>query len=175
MQDNLGILSFPVGSYIVATASRLRQSDSSSGELVLSKVERDELKVRLLELEGEKRSFEERYDVLAGEKASLQDQLEEEIARRKVVEEDLGWLLQKGIVRVVDKVVKSAEFSLGVRQIKMACVAIGVENGKQVILEQVVDRIVFREPDTTVEHAQVMHATVKIFHGDRLYLLHFPG
>lgn len=97
---------------------------------------------------GEKRSFEERYDLLAGEKVSLEDQvatldgsverfsqrievlveekrvlesqadctnkrLEEEIARRKVAEEDLGWLLQKGIVRVVDKVVESISLCWG--------------------------------------------------------------
>lgn len=60
---------------MVATASRLRQSDSSFGELALIKVERDELKVRLLELEGEKWSFEECFDLLAGEKASLEDKV----------------------------------------------------------------------------------------------------
>lgn len=39
--------------------------------------------------------------------------LEEEVAKRKVVEENLGWLLQKGIVRVVDKVIESVKIALG--------------------------------------------------------------
>lgn len=56
--------------------------------------------------------------------------LEEEGMRMKVVEDDLKWLLQKGIIRVVNKVVESSEFSLGVRRVKAACMAIGVESSK---------------------------------------------
>lgn len=128
--------------------SHLSRNESSSSKLALIKVEKDELKATLLELEGEKQSFEERYDLFAGEKESLEDKvaaldgsvehfsqrieflveekkvlesrancvnkwLEEDIAREKFGDEDLGWLLQKGIFRVVDKFVESAEFSLG--------------------------------------------------------------
>lgn len=52
-----------VGSYMVATASRILQSGSSFGELSLIKFEQDELKMRLLEFEGEKRLFEKHYDL----------------------------------------------------------------------------------------------------------------
>ncbi|CAH1412212.1 unnamed protein product [Lactuca virosa] len=46
----------------------------------------------------------------------------------------------------------------------MSCVASGVENGKQVIREQVVaEKFVFREKDATLEHAQAMHAAIKSF------------
>lgn len=104
---------------------------------------------KLLEFEGEKRSFEERYDILAREKASLEDkaatldesvkrfsmcievlveeknifedrvdradkQLGEEVEKRWSAEDDLGWLLQKVIVSVVDKVVECFEFAVGV-------------------------------------------------------------
>lgn len=115
-------------------------------------------------LEGVKHSFQERYDLLAGEKASLEDKvvgfdksvepfsqyievlveekmefedqvdhanrkLGEEMARRKSVEDDLGWLLQRAIIRVVDKVVESSEFAMGVKRMKMVWMAVGVENG----------------------------------------------
>ncbi|CAI9267547.1 unnamed protein product [Lactuca saligna] len=157
---------------MVATASHLRQTDSSSSKLALIKAERDELKVSLLELEREKRSFKECYDLLAREKASLEDnmtaldglRLEEDIARRKVAYEDLGWLLQKGIVQVVDKIFESNEFALGVKRMKMACLIASVENGKQVIQEQVATRkLIFGEMDATAKHAQAIHAAIKSF------------
>lgn len=63
-----------VGSYMTVTTSRLPQVSSSSSELALIKSERDELRARLLELEGEKRSFEE-CCLWAGEKVSLEEQV----------------------------------------------------------------------------------------------------
>lgn len=45
-------------------------------------------------------------------------QLEADKMRRKTVEKDVAWLLWKGIVHVVDKVVESAEFYLEVRHMK---------------------------------------------------------
>ena len=38
---------------------------------------------------------------------------------------------------MVDWVIESIEFSLGVRQMKVACVVVGMEGGKQVVREQV--------------------------------------
>lgn len=52
LSNNLLYASAQVGSYKVATASHLRQSGSSSGELALIKADRGELKARLRELEG---------------------------------------------------------------------------------------------------------------------------
>lgn len=43
------------------------------------------------------------------------EQQELEVVRKNVVEEDVVWLHRKGVGRVVDKVVESVEFSLGVR------------------------------------------------------------
>lgn len=57
--------------------------------------------------------------------------------KRKNAEDDLGWLLQKEIIHVVDKLVESYEFLMGVKRMKMACMAAGVENGKHEIREQV--------------------------------------
>lgn len=56
---------------------RLRQGDSGSSELTYIKAERYELKEMFLELERErdKRSLEEGYDLLVGEKVSLEDQV----------------------------------------------------------------------------------------------------
>ncbi|CAH1436596.1 unnamed protein product [Lactuca virosa] len=47
---------------------------------------------------------------------------------------------------------------------KMACLAVGVEIGKQAIREQVVAvKFVSWEPNVTVEHSQAMYAAVKSF------------
>ena len=47
--NNLLYAHTQVGSYMVVTGSRLRQSDSSSGDLALIKAEQDDLKAKLLE------------------------------------------------------------------------------------------------------------------------------
>lgn len=154
---------------------------------------------KLLELEGEKRSFEERYDILAGEKASLEDkaatlddsvkrfslcievlveeknifedrvdradkQFGEEVENRWSAEDDLGWLLQKVIVSVVDKVVECFEFAVGVKQMKKACMDASVENGMQEVREQVIaSMFVLGEAVATTEHIQAMYHIVKEF------------
>lgn len=58
---------------MVASARRLHQSSSSYGELLLIRANRDELRARLLELEGENHAFYDLYDLLAWEKASLEE------------------------------------------------------------------------------------------------------
>ena len=60
---------------MVTTTSRLRKGDSNSGELIQIRVEQDDLRDKLLPLEEEKRLFKERYDLLAGEKASMKDKV----------------------------------------------------------------------------------------------------
>lgn len=60
---------------MVATASFLRRGDSNSGELVQIRSEQDNLKAKLLALEEDKCLFEECYEILAGEKASLEDKV----------------------------------------------------------------------------------------------------
>lgn len=39
------------------------------------------------------------------------------------------WLLQMGVVQVVDKVVESTELSLVFRQMNVECMAVSVEGG----------------------------------------------
>lgn len=80
------------------------------------------------------------------------------------MEEDVAWLLQKGVVRVVDKIVDSVEFSLSVRRITTTCMVVRVEDGKQVIREQVSSgKFIPIESNALLEHTQVMHAKVKSF------------
>ena len=57
--------------------------------------------------------------------------------KRESVGTDLSWLLKRGIVQIVDKLIKSSEFRLRIKQMKVAYMATGVEGGKQVIREQV--------------------------------------
>lgn len=100
-------------------------------------------------LKDGKRKFEEPYDLLDRERASVEDQvksfdskleslsqqlenfmvekraLEEQVEKqgekllieeseRRILELDMTWLLQNGVVHMVDQVIKSIEFPLGV-------------------------------------------------------------
>ena len=59
---------------------------------------------------------------------------------------------------------ESVEFSLGVRRMKVVCMAAGVEGCKQAIYEQVSAwKFIFGEPSTILEHTLAMHAAVKSF------------
>lgn len=51
---------------MVVTACRIHQDNFNSSELTLIRAERDELRERILEFEGEKRMFDFRYNLLAG-------------------------------------------------------------------------------------------------------------
>lgn len=53
--------------------------------------------------------------MLEGRVEDQDRQLEAEEIRRKTMEDNMMWLLQKGVVRVVDKVVESVKFLIGVR------------------------------------------------------------
>lgn len=150
-------------------------------------------------LEGDNSSFEESYDILAGEKAYLEDkvgsldgsvehfsqsievlveekkafedqvdranmQFGEEVARRRSMEDNLGWLIHKGIVHVVDKVVECSKFVIGVKWMKMACMAAGIENGKQEVRKQVITgKFVPRDAVATTDHIHAMYAAVEAF------------
>lgn len=39
---------------------------------------------------------------------------------RRALEGDLAWILQEGVTRVVERLIESEEFSLGVRRVKAA-------------------------------------------------------
>ncbi|CAI9289979.1 unnamed protein product [Lactuca saligna] len=150
---------------MVASAHCLRQSSSSYVELVLIRAKRDELRARLLELEGEKHAFDDLYDLFAWEKASLEEYfLETERVNRENVEADLSWLRKKGIVHVVDMLIESSKFTLGIKQMKATCMEVGVESGKQIIREQVASgKFTPGEMSTLLEYTQAMHVEVKYF------------
>lgn len=50
--------------------------------------------------------------------------------KRENVEANFSWLLKKWIVRVVNKLIESSEFTLGIKQVKVACMTARVEGGK---------------------------------------------
>lgn len=73
----------------------------------------------------------------------------------------MAWILKKGIVRVMDRVIESTEFTLGVRKMKASCVVASVEGGKQAVREQVViGKFNPEEPSAVVEKTQ-MNDSVK--------------
>ncbi|CAI9270692.1 unnamed protein product [Lactuca saligna] len=148
-------------------------SSSHPSNSLLYATAQDDLRSKLLALEVEKCSSEENYNLLVGEMASLEDKVialdgsVEHLSQRierKSTEDDLGWLLQKGIARVVDKVVECFEFVIGVNQMKRTCMVAGVENGKQEVREQVIaGKFVPGEAAATTKHIQAMHVVVKAF------------
>ncbi|CAH1417002.1 unnamed protein product [Lactuca virosa] len=65
---------------------------------------------------------------------------------------------------MVDRVTKSPKFSLGVRRMKAACMAAGMEGGKHAVREQAtVGKFNPEEASAVVEQTQAMHASVKSF------------
>lgn len=122
-------------------------------------------------LDGVVDRFSKRIETLVEEKKALETQveigrgqLEAKEMRRKALVEDVAWLLHNGIFHVLDKVVESVEFPLGVRRMKVACMAAGVEGRKQVIMEHIsTKKFVSGESSALLEHTQAMHAGVKSF------------
>lgn len=62
-----------VAPYLVATAWCLLQVNSASAEHTSVRAKWEKLRMELLGLEDMKHKFEECYDLLAGEKASMED------------------------------------------------------------------------------------------------------
>ncbi|KAI3778064.1 hypothetical protein L2E82_07060 [Cichorium intybus] len=80
--------------------------------------------------------LKERLSVLGREKTELQDALagRDRVAQAKTqaleeAEADLSWLLTTGVVGVVDLVLKSRDFGMGVHRLKEVCMAAGQAQG----------------------------------------------
>lgn len=87
-----------------------------------------------------------------------------EESERRILEMDMSWLLQNCIVRVVNRLIKSIEFSFGVRQMKAVCVAADVEGDKHVVREHVVTgKFNPEEPSVFLEQTQAINDYVKDF------------
>lgn len=99
------------------------------------------------------------------ENLTLQDdQFTAEVSRRKILEADLAWFLQKGVVRVVDRVVESSEFALGIHCVKFVCVVAGIKMGKWMArVWSVGSGPGSSDPDTATRSVEAMHAAIKAF------------
>lgn len=75
MSNSLHYVAAQVAPYLVDVTRRLRQVSSDSVELASATSVRDELKEKVLGLEGEKCKFKERYELLVGEKAFVEEQV----------------------------------------------------------------------------------------------------
>lgn len=73
MANRLQYAATRVAPYLVATVERLRNIRSDLEDFTVIKSEHDELRWRVLILEKEKRKFKERYNLLDGEKAYLEE------------------------------------------------------------------------------------------------------
>ncbi|CAI9291660.1 unnamed protein product [Lactuca saligna] len=108
-----------VAPYLVVDVGRLRYMGVDLAKVAAVKSERDELAEKVWLLEEERHKIDERYLVLSGEKTVVE-------AQAVTLDGETR------LVQVVDRVVKSSKFVLGIRRVKAACMAAGVEMGKQV-------------------------------------------
>lgn len=88
-------------------------------------------------LDGSVEHLAKRGENTVGEKALLEDQVKQKVVQlaakesmRKIVENDMAWLLRHVIVRVIDRVIESTEFSMRIWCMKAICVVAGVEGVK---------------------------------------------
>lgn len=80
------------------------------------------------------------------------------------MEADLAWILQKGVVLVVDHVVKSSDLTLGIRSVKAACVAASIESGKQVTRGWPASGALgLSNPKAMARSVEVIQATIRAF------------
>lgn len=75
MANNLQYAAVQVSPYLVDVVRRLRHMSSNLVELTIIKIERDDLRERVTCLKEEKQKFEEKYDLLAQEKAYVEAQV----------------------------------------------------------------------------------------------------
>lgn len=65
---------------------------------------------------------------------------------------------------VVDRLIESEEVSLGFLHLKVACIAIGFESGKQVVWKQLaIGNFNLEDPTAASQSSQSMHAAIKAF------------
>ncbi|CAH1413281.1 unnamed protein product [Lactuca virosa] len=90
------------------------------------------------------------------------EHMESEALKRNTLEEDLAWVLQKGVIRVVDRVIESGDFSLGIRRMKSACVVAGMESGKEAVRKQLaIGHFNPSESNDVIQSAHTMRASIK--------------
>ena len=82
-------------------------------------------------LENQVISLTREKGVLASELARCQRQLARARVNSVVTRGSLQWMLEKEVVRVIDKVIESAEFASRIQGVQNACKALGLEKEKQ--------------------------------------------
>lgn len=82
----------------------------------------------------------------------------------EILEADLAWVLQKGVVCIVDRIIESGDFALVIHLMKATCVAAGVEKGKQTTLTlSSSSGSDSSKPDVVARSTDAMHATIRDF------------
>ncbi|CAI9281270.1 unnamed protein product [Lactuca saligna] len=110
----------------------------------------DEITEKVWFLEEEQRKFDELYPMLSGEKTFIEAQVATpdgefatKVSRRKALEADIAWVLQKGVLPMVYRVVESNEFVIGIHRVKVA-------PGSS-------------DPDVVARSVDAMHAAIRAF------------
>lgn len=83
-------------------------------------------------LEDQVSSLVREKDILSRKLSMCQRQLSGACVDGVVARGNLQWKLEKGVVRVIDKVIESAKFDNGIRGVCEACEALRFEKGKRV-------------------------------------------
>lgn len=87
-----------------------------------------------------------------------------ENATRGALERDISWILGDGLSRVMDRLIESAQFLQGSVLVKEPCVAVGVEQGKRIVWEQVsAGEVDPKSEENVVARAQEMEDALVTF------------
>ncbi|CAI9290263.1 unnamed protein product [Lactuca saligna] len=89
------------------------------------------LENRTERLEDQVRSLTREKNVLPNKLAQCQCQLAQARVDGAIAWGDLQWVLEKGVVRVLDRVIDNTEFARGIKGVSKACEALGFERVKQ--------------------------------------------
>ncbi|CAI9294037.1 unnamed protein product [Lactuca saligna] len=82
-------------------------------------------------LESQVSSLTQEKGLLASELTWCQHQLARAHVDGAIARGNLQWMLEKGVVHVINKVIESVEFVIGIQGVHMVCEALGFEKGKQ--------------------------------------------
>nr|KAJ0202751.1 hypothetical protein LSAT_V11C500252000 [Lactuca sativa] len=133
--------------------------------------EKTVMEAQVATLDGEVNILSQQVQNLVSEKVelaeclTLQDnQFTAEVSSRKILEADLAWVPQKGVVRMLDRVVESSEFVLRIPHVRAAGVAVCIKKGKQMARAWLAGNIPSSSnPDAATQYVDAMHAAIRAF------------
>ncbi|CAI9270570.1 unnamed protein product [Lactuca saligna] len=112
---------------MVAVVDWVRLAGASQGKLKVLQGALVDMREedRSEQLEDQVSSLTQEKDVLVSRLARYQRQLARANVEGVVAQGNFQWVLQKGVVRMIDRVIKSTEFAKGVHNVREDCEVVG--------------------------------------------------